>query len=68
MRGKRLLVLLTFNEIEALPKIFDRLPLSAADEVLAIDGGSKDGTVEFLRSKGVKVATQPRRGRGVAFR
>ncbi len=68
MRGKRLLVLLTFNEIEALPKIFDRIPLSAADEVIAIDGGSKDGTVDFLRSKGVKVITQPRRGRGVAFR
>jgi glycosyltransferase involved in cell wall biosynthesis len=68
VRGKRLLVLLTFNESEALPKLFDRLPLSAADEVLAIDGGSKDGTVEFLRSKGVKVAAQPRRGRGVAFR
>ena len=68
MRGKRLLVLLTFNEIEALPKIFDRLPLGAADEVLAVDGGSKDGTVEFLESKGVKVLLQPRRGRGVAFR
>lgn len=68
MRGKRLLVLLTYNEIEALPRIFDRLPLSAADEVMAIDGGSKDGTVEFLQSKGLKVVTQPRRGRGVAFR
>lgn len=68
MRGKRLLVLLTFNESEALPKIFDRLPLSAADEVLAVDGGSADGTVEFLESKGVKVLRQPRRGRGVAFR
>ncbi len=68
MRGKRLLVLLTFNEAEALPKIFDRLPLSAADEVLAVDGGSEDGTVEFLRARGVRVLCQPRRGRGVAFR
>ncbi|MBI4061189.1 MAG: glycosyltransferase family 2 protein [Elusimicrobia bacterium] len=68
MRGKRLLVLLTFNEAEALPKIFDRLPLSAADDVLAVDGGSTDGTVEFLRRKGLRVEAQPRRGRGVAFR
>lgn len=67
-RGKRLLVLLTFNEAEALPKIFDRIPLSAADETVAVDGGSKDGTVEFLESKGIKVIGQPRRGRGVAFR
>jgi glycosyltransferase involved in cell wall biosynthesis len=68
MRGKRLLVLLTFNEVEALPKIFDRIPLKAADETIAIDGGSTDGTVEFLQSRGVKVLSQPRRGRGVAFR
>jgi len=64
---KRALVLLTFNEIEALPKLFDKIPLTAADEVFAVDGGSKDGTVEFLASKGVKVLPQPRRGRGCAF-
>lgn len=67
MKLKRALVLLTFNEIEALPKLFDRIPLSAADEVFAVDGGSKDGTVEYLRSKGVHVLEQPRRGRGCAF-
>lgn len=67
MSLKRALVLLTFNEIEALPKIFDRIPREAAHEVFAVDGGSKDGTVEFLQSKGVKVHGQPRRGRGCAF-
>ncbi len=67
MRLKRTLVLLTFNEIEALPKIFDRIPLSCADEAFAVDGGSTDGTVEFLRSKGMRVLGQPRRGRGCAF-
>lgn len=67
MKLKRALVLLTFNEIEALPKLFDKIPLTAADEVFAVDGGSKDGTVEFLASKGVKVLPQPRRGRGCAF-
>lgn len=64
---KRALVLLTFNEIEALPKLFDRIPLAAADEVFAVDGGSKDGTVEYLEKKGVRVLGQPRRGRGCAF-
>lgn len=67
MRLKRALVLLTYNEIEALPKLFDRIPLAAADEVFAVDGGSKDGTVAYLESKGVKVLGQPRRGRGCAF-
>ena len=67
MRLKRALVLLTYNEIEALPKLFDLIPLSAADEVFAVDGGSKDGTVAYLESKGVRVLSQPRRGRGCAF-
>lgn len=68
MRLSRALVLLTYNEIEALPKLFDRIPASAADEFFVVDGGSKDGTVEYLKSKGVKVLGQPRRGRGCAFR
>lgn len=64
---KRTLVLLTFNEIEALPKIYDKIPFGSAEEVLAVDGGSKDGTIDFLKSKGLKVLVQERRGRGVAF-
>ncbi len=67
MKLKRGIVLLTFNEIEAVPKLFDKIPLSVADEVFAVDGGSKDGTVEYLQSRGVKVYGQPRRGRGCAF-
>jgi glycosyltransferase involved in cell wall biosynthesis len=67
MKLRRALVLLTLNEIEALPLLFDRIPLSAVDEAFAVDGGSTDGTVEFLRSKGVRVLGQPRRGRGCAF-
>ncbi len=66
-RPKRALVLLTYNEFEALPKVFDKIPLSAADDVFAVDGGSKDGTIEYFRSKGVRVIGQPRRGRGCAF-
>jgi len=67
MTAKRALVILTFNEIEALPKIWDRIPRDGW-ELVAVDGGSKDGTREFLESKGVRVLGQPRRGRGVAFR
>jgi len=65
---KRSLVLLTFNEIEATPKVFDRIPLSSADEVFAVDGGSTDGTIPYLESKRLRVVVQEKRGRGEAFR
>lgn len=65
---KRSLILLSYNEIEAAPKILGSVPFEAADEVLAVDGGSRDGTIEFLRSKGLTVLAQEVRGRGEAFR
>lgn len=65
---KRALVVLTLNESEALPKIWDLIPFSAAHEAFAVDGGSADGTREFLESKGLRVLGQPRRGRGAAVR
>jgi len=36
--------------------------------VVAVDGGSTDGSREFLAAKGIPVLDQPIRGRGVAFR
>lgn len=66
-RGKRTLILLTYNEIHGVTGLFDRLPLDCADEVFAVDGGSRDGTVEFLSARGVRVVAQDRRGRGRAF-
>ncbi len=64
---KRSLILLTFNEIEAAPKVLETIPLSSAEEVLAVDGGSTDGTIDFLKSKGLRVVVQEKRGRGNAF-
>lgn len=65
---KRTLVLLTFNEIEAAPKVLPTIPKDAFDELIAVDGGSKDGTIEWLKSQGLRVVVQTERGRGVAFR
>jgi glycosyltransferase involved in cell wall biosynthesis len=65
---KRTLVLLTLNEIEGVTALFDRIPFDAADESLVVDGGSKDGTVEFFTSRGVRVVGQEKKGRGEAFR
>ena len=62
------LVFLTLNEIIGLEAIFDKVPLDAVDEVLAIDGGSTDGTLEFFKKKNIPVFVQETRGRGEAFR
>lgn len=67
MSVQKTLVILTFNEIEATPKVWGSVPLQAADEVFCVDGGSKDGTVEFMQSKGIRVVSQDRRGRGRGF-
>ncbi len=65
------LCILTRNELECLKIIFPQLPKpgpqAGFDEWVGIDGGSTDGTVEFLQAQGVPVVGQSRRGRGDAF-
>jgi len=61
------LCLLTRNEIEGCRSDVPRLPLDAFEEVYAVDGGSTDGTVEYLRSRGIVVHPQPVRGYNQAY-
>ena len=62
------LVLLTLNEIEGLRQCWDELPLDRFAMTVAVDGGSTDGTREFLAARGIPVLDQGIPGRGVAFR
>jgi glycosyltransferase involved in cell wall biosynthesis len=62
------LVILTLNEREGVEHMLPKLPTGDIDEVLAVDGGSTDGTLELFASRGVRVIRQARRGRGEAFR
>ncbi|MCB0407241.1 MAG: glycosyltransferase family 2 protein [Bdellovibrionales bacterium] len=65
------LVLLTRNERECLEIIFPTIPRpgseSGFDEIVAVDGGSTDGTLEFFKKNAVPVIAQSQRGRGEAF-
>ena len=65
------LVLLVRNERPCLeimlPKIPPASPEAGYDEVVAVDGGSTDGSVEFLQAHGIRIVGQSKRGRGEAF-
>ncbi len=62
----RCLVILTWNEIDAVKALFDKVPKDF-DEVFVIDPGSTDGTIEFFKEKDIPVYIQEKKGRGVAF-
>lgn len=61
-------VILTLNEIEGITALYDRLPKEYLSDTFSIDGGSTDGTKEFMDEKGIKIYGQSRNGRGEAFR
>jgi len=68
MKTKGTLIILTWDEIEGLTKIFPLIPIDQIDEVFAIDGGSTDGTLEFYKKNNLKCIVQKVKGRGEAFR
>lgn len=68
MKRDSTLVLLVLNEIDGLRLVWQDLPLDEFSRVVAVDGGSTDGSREFLMEKGIPILEQPIPGRGVAFR
>lgn len=62
------LVLLSYDEREAVELLLPLVPLAAFDRVVAVDGGSTDGTLDVYRAHGIECHTQAVRGRGNAFR
>jgi len=68
MKRDSTLVLLVLNEIDGLRDCWDDLPLDEFARTVAVDGGSTDGSREFLTERNIPILDQPIRGRGVAFR
>jgi glycosyltransferase involved in cell wall biosynthesis len=65
------LCILTLNERPCLEVMFPRIAAQASgaafDDIVAIDGGSTDGTVEFFKDHDVAVLAQTGGGRGGAM-
>jgi len=61
------LVLLTYNEVDGCRNDVHQIPRDAFDQIYAIDGGSNDGTVEYLISQNIDVFKQPVKGYNQAY-
>jgi glycosyltransferase involved in cell wall biosynthesis len=61
------LCLVVWNELQGCQADVPKLPRDEFDQIFAIDGGSTDGTVEYLESQGINVYLQPKRGLNAAY-
>ena len=56
------LILITWNELEGCKHDIPLIDRTQFDEIFCIDGGSTDGTVEYLTEQGIKVYRQSAKG------
>ena len=56
------LVILALNEIEGMKVVLPRIDKEWVHEVIVVDGGSTDGSIEFAESLGFKVLRQKTKG------
>lgn len=61
------LLALTLNEIDGVKAVLPQIDRRAFDQILIVDGGSTDGTVEWCRDNGYQVFVQNRRGIRFAY-
>ena len=67
MNQKITILILTLNEIEGMRKIMPRIKKEWYDQLLVVDGGSNDGTLEYAKEKGYEIFIQKQRGLRYAY-
>jgi glycosyltransferase involved in cell wall biosynthesis len=61
------LVLLSYNEKKNLEALLPEIPFDLFHKVLAVDGGSSDGTLDLYKKNKIEFHVQEEKGRGNAF-
>jgi len=61
------LCLLTFNERQGCERDVPAIDTEGFHEVFCVDGNSKDGTVEYMKERGIPVHLQPKRGLSAGY-
>lgn len=61
------LVIFTLNEIDGMRVIMPRIKREWYDELIIVDGGSTDGTIEYAQEQQYPIFIQNERGAGAAF-
>jgi glycosyltransferase involved in cell wall biosynthesis len=67
VENKTTLCLIVWNEVEGCRLDVPRMPCGEFGEIIAIDGGSTDGTVEYLESQGITVYRQTQKSLNAAY-
>ncbi len=65
---KTTLAILTLNEVESVPLVLPKIRKEWVDEIIVVDGGSTDGTIEWCREHGFRVLVQKKSGYGQGMR
>lgn len=62
------LLIPTLNEFEGMKAVMPRVKREWVDQIIVVDGGSTDGTIEYAREKGYSVFVQKTKGLMNAYR